>query len=320
MMRPAGWAVRRILLAIGMASMPREYVDAVIALRRLRCKRRVWARYVRPIDKRPGTASAHKRGLYIKVPKEERLVPEENDPWRHLEYSMSLSFPNKHDERREQPYHKEAAWRLVEERKDLETKRERYIDEWEAAVAPLDHLDKRIRACTPRLIEPIMRRSRLATMAAAIEAVEWDDVDLAFDLFTGMNAAGSGFDGDPEPRSSLVYKDEVQPAAYSLDALHRGEAHESEWIWEDGELKQSEQGGELKSSAAWFQELQQEVPRKARDVLRASGIGVREVQAVMNGSKEQQGAATSKLLDRVEDEQERERLHKLILLETKSIK
>ena len=55
----------------------------------------------------------HATGRYDKVPPEERLVPESEDPWLHLQLAMQLKWPGSRQAARVSSLHLEAAEKLL---------------------------------------------------------------------------------------------------------------------------------------------------------------------------------------------------------------
>ena len=90
--RPVGYLLLCIAKAVNLNYVPQVYITAVEALKR---GRRIHALYTAPpTHKRHAVSEYHRRGLYVKVPLDQRLVDVEDDPFEHLKKAARLSFPH----------------------------------------------------------------------------------------------------------------------------------------------------------------------------------------------------------------------------------
>ena len=87
--RPVGYLLLCIAKAVNLNYVPQVYITAVEALKR---GRRIHALYTAPpTHKRHAVSEYHRRGLYVKVPLDQRLVDVEDDPFEHLKKAARLS-------------------------------------------------------------------------------------------------------------------------------------------------------------------------------------------------------------------------------------
>jgi len=111
-------------------------------------------------------------GLFMKVPPEQRLVPEESDPWRHVQLACEAAFPDKERVGAVTPPFLEAIERILDLGNNLEAYRAFVCEEIEECVALLAPFSEAARQLVAPHLRMISARLNLPMVCAFVECLE----------------------------------------------------------------------------------------------------------------------------------------------------
>ena len=273
-MQPVGYAIARVLLACGIEHVPLVYVRAVADMQLLR---RVQVPFQRPQSKVADITRWHSSGAFTKVPPEQRLVSEELDPWKHVAKAKVLEYPQK-KRSSAGALHEAVAVEVTRMGASLEKVRDATIERWQSIASTLDHLEQTIRSHISPEFSAVMGHSGIATVAAAVEAFGYPDVELPWLLFSGFDAGGDGHLDGVGVRESFVLRKGGKTAKYSLAELHAGLAEKDEPHVLDEQTGELEEAERWPSSSVWLHDMSGRIRRQAELVLKRQGVSLPAMQ------------------------------------------
>ena len=323
-MAEIGWAwTPEILDACGMHEIPAVYTAVVRDGRKLV---KLLLRYDRPPAASPGDVKAwHRRGQYTKVPKEQRLVPIVDDPWKFFELASVLKFPRKgsHTSIGNLPVAVANAIASFANLDELATFREEQLAKFVANYDRLNDLDDWMRECVQAdSASPEMSRvANLATIGALAESIcegYYPDVYIMHDLFFGMVTCGSGYDGEPCPRDTGLFRPVGKNSAYSVKELSEGRAYATAMRWDSEGWSETREEWPYRSNVAWHDHLTTKLQRDAELDLAKARVSKDEVREAARQAVTGNEGPLKRLAATVVSVEAREKLVSLVMIEVKS--
>ena len=277
-------------------------------------------------EKNSDVTQLHKRGLYSKVPLEERLVPIEDDLWKHLRLATKLKFPRFDGSKSVGGLYQQVAESLANlpDFHRLAEQRTEWMGLFASNFAQLKQLDDHMRGCVP--VDPdapdIPRVANLGTIGALMECIYqgmYPDEYLVEDLFFGMETCGDGY-CEPMVRDTGLFRAVGKNARYSIKALSAGRAHATTTKWLDGKWREENEPQPQLSNTAWHHQLQKDIPRAAEDAIKAAGLAREEVQEAARLAATGDEDAIRRVIAKSSNPVAGERLRMLMLCENMSQK
>ena len=324
-----GYCFRAVLDNMGLKDMavPDEYIKCVHGLE-AHCKE-VWGG-PQPLYQRPAAVSQHeitafhKRGQYYKVPREYRLVPEDEDCLEHWRLACKLSWPRARTGDDIDPILYAAFERTVQIGSKMHSNRHKWrktVDGW---LRTLDALDDFVRSRIGDDLKPISGKVRIASTAAILEVLRWEDTTFPTRTFSGHINGGSGFDladGTTEmaPDDTGTFRPRGMNAHASLADLHAGLACKRSFESVGGGRVLETWSDPMPSTPAWNASVFDDVTAKATSRLRKCGVSPQAVsKAVTAAIANEKSTKLEELLSSVKDPNQRLELRKLAQCEIKS--
>jgi len=264
------YTVGTAIAFLGLASVPPQYARWVV---RLADRLQSHVQYQRPPPVSEGVmhhTSSSTTGLHGSF-KDNRIVKEEADGWKHLEDAATRPFPQPAFERRVEPSLEAAIDIMMSDPDGLAQLQSEQLAMFRECAADLAGLNQLMVNTMSDSVRHCAGSANVALIACTTEACNWPFIRAAEYWCKGFPIAGCGSPAEPAPANTGLFREVHRPAEYTLDELCHGDVpgqmSNTQWLQHcDISLKAKATAAKAKGDKHFqpFAEIEKTIERERR--------------------------------------------------------